>query len=249
MTNILIVGMPRGGSTYLLELLATYNGFKISDKNILDEPFGTVKVEFRSKGLTDESLLPQMFYDRKDYVVDIIKKYPCVIKDHIQNYRSYKEHTGQEFPFKIYDDFYKIKLIRKNFKALVYSLAISKTTRVFNVFNDDTKLVSKVKIESDMLDYAIQHQLDIVKLLYSDKSSYDNILYYEDFSNPIKDQSLINLTKNNIKNIDVSIIKAKNHSDVIENYDEVESLFHSKVNNIKSDIFEIDDRGFIVRNG
>lgn len=237
MNKVLIVGMPRAGTTYVLHLMSAY-----LDTMHLSEPIGSVLVDWRASG-KDVSEIPQLFKNAvtsiRQYVDDNDK---CVIKDHIQNYRSYGKHTGKTYPWeKLYKDFYKIKLFRRDFKALVFSMAISKTTRVFNVANKD-ELVRSVTIDETFFKQVLIDQWDILQLMYEDKLEYDEVVYFDDFTgDPVEDQKLLAYTRDNIKNIYVPIKKANPHREVISNYDELEKIFNESVTKLHSNIIFIDD--------
>lgn len=245
--KILIVGMPRGGSTYMYNLLSKYNGLSFDSAHICNEPFGTIRLEYRKMEIDDFNYLHSLYEQRLNSIKNIIDNDShCVIKDHIQNYRSYEDDLGTKFPFdSLYKDFYKIKLIRNDFKALVYSLAIAKTTRAFYVFNEEDN-VTQVTIDKEMLQYSIDHQWDILNLLYTDINKYDEVVVYDDLSgDPTVDQQLIQYTKDDIRDIKIELLKANKHQQSIANYDEVEHWFTEYTQKLSSDIIQLNSNGII----
>ena len=212
--RILIVGLTRGGTTYVEHLFQRY--MRVADPNVFNEPFRNN----RSK----QELLQ---------AVQDIQLHGVIVKDHVQHYELYGSITGEPFPFHIYDKFYKIKLLRSDFKGSIMSLAISRKWGKYNDFKNATILNEKLHITQDELSQAYASQYKNYKQMETfDKIEFNEVVDYEDLTGqPDKDKEKFKgmfraIDKNYSGEYkDITIKKRKPYTFTIENLAEVEGWY------------------------
>ena len=148
--KVLIVGLPRSGTTYVQQLFRYY--MKVDRHNLINEPF-------RSNVGTAYPVTTKKTPEEWLQSVEHVKQNGVIVKDHVHHYEMFEKETGQPFPYEIYDDFYKIKLLRSNFKSGVMSLVVSRKWGKYNDFKGDTILNEKLHIDRELLQTALNYGL------------------------------------------------------------------------------------------
>ena len=227
--KVLIVGLPRSGTTYVQQLFRHY--MKVDRHNLINEPFrsnvGTA-YPVTSKKTTEEWLQS----------VEHVKQNGVIVKDHAHHYEMFENETGQPFPYEIYDDFYKIQLLRSNFKSGVMSLVVSRKWGKYNDFKGDTILNEKLHIDRELLTDAYKSQLKHTKKMEAfNKFQFNETVDYEDLTGePDQDKEKFDFFRKTYYSgsgdkKDIEIQKRKPYTWTIENLSEVEGWYEELSSN------------------
>jgi hypothetical protein len=235
MNPIVITGMPRGGSSYLHNLVATYYGirnFHEWPRNYLTEPWGPVtnpnNIKHDPVHVQQERCLEMIYRIHKE-----IYEYPVyIVKDHAQHYYAYEKIMGESFPFdRIYENFHRILITRRENLEMTFSLAISLKTNTWNDFF--TKKNRKLTIDTDLFlrarDMIIDH--DSAMNNWIDRGiRYDDTVRYEDMSSNAEQDRFKLQTTSGFREqpLEVAIVKRKPFKEVVTNWQELEKLYHEQ---------------------
>lgn len=200
--KILICGTNRCGTTYLYYLLQNYLG--LDDSKCLNEPF---KHAISTRNISD-------FLETRGKIASA-----NLIKDHAQTFRVYEYETGNDL-FDAYQDFYRIRVIRKDRIQAIISMAIAETTNKYHSTILDT--TQTVTIDIDHLDRVIDKiNYGYASVAMISEDWFNETVYYEDLSlDPNADQQLIKYITQP-KDIKINTIPNENKRNVVNNYDEV----------------------------
>lgn len=221
--KVLIVGLPRSGTTYVQQLLRHY--MKVPRSNILIEPF-------RSSIGTEFPVITKKTPEEWLQSIEDVKQNGIIVKDHVHHYEMFEKETGQPFPYEIYDKFYKIKLLRSNFKSGVMSLVVSRKWGKYNDFKGDTILSEQLYISQDLLTDAYNSQIkNYKKMEVFDKMQFDETIDYDDLTgNPGKDKEKFDFFRKTYYSgsgdkKEIEIQKRRPYTWTIENLAEVEDWY------------------------
>lgn len=244
MSKILILGTSRGGTTYLRQLLQSALNVKYDSPSVMTEEIGRRwrTVDFYTQEIMDYTL---------DSIKNIFDTTPgdALSKDHIQHYNLYKEITGKQFPVNyVYPNFFKIKLVRNDVRAVSLSLVISKTLNNFYNIANDLRITIDVNEYKECLKTTIS---DIISLIEFE-SDFDLYLSYDDLSfEPEKDLALItdpNLTCDTIPSVTVK--KRPSYETTIDNLEELMIAYQSVIDEYNNgyNVYVIEDDKILLRN-
>lgn len=233
------MGTNRCGTTYLFQLLKQYMGV---DNLAYDEPFKKA-IMTRSK---DWDKAVEYFHETLAEL-----KTAELVKDHAQTIDIVEDtlHTLDEYNA-LYADFYKIKVVRKNFKQAVVSMALAKTTNKYHYTAakqaDDLDNM-RIEIDRETFNYYLKLMYYGFERLYElPNCMFDEVVLYEDITGDNKlDQELIKYTSNNVKDIKIDMVRSPAQNTVISNYDEVCAWFNEEIKNY-SPVNFILDNGIVV---
>jgi hypothetical protein len=221
--KVLIVGLPRSGTTYVQQLFRYY--MKVDRHNLINEPF-------RSNVGTAYPVTTKKTPEEWLQSVEHVKQNGVIVKDHVHHYEMFEKETGQPFPYEIYDDFYKIKLLRSNFKSGVMSLVVSRKWGKYNDFKGDTILNEKLHIDRELLTDAYNSQLKNYKQMKAfNKFQFNETVDYEDLTGELdQDKEKFDFFRKTYYSgsgdkKDIEIQKRKPYTWTIENLSEVEDWY------------------------
>ena len=229
------MGTNRCGTTYIFRLLEKYMN---AQSKSYDEPFAKA-ITSRSKDW-DKSI--KYFHQTISELSRAV-----LVKDHAQTIEIVKDTLKTLDDYNaLYLDFYKIKVLRKNFKQAVISMALARTTNRYHYtkakYKNDSESV-RVSIDKDTFIQCLASMHYGFERLYElPDSMFDEVVMYEDLTGDNKlDQEIIKYTCANVKNIDLDMVRSPNQSDMISNYDEVCEWFDDEIKKYTSNIFTIED--------
>lgn len=233
MHPIVITGQTRGGSSYIHNLVATYYGirnFKKHPRNYVLEPWGDItnplKIQNDPIEVQQERCLEMIYRIHKE-----IHEYPVyIIKDHVQHYKYYELIMGEPFPFdRIYKNFHRILITRKDHLAMTFSLAISLTTKTWNDFGRrrDINISIPHEIFLQAKNLILSYHGDMVNWRQRG-IRYDDIISYESLTGDAeKDRFKLQTTSGHRESpLRVVITRRKSYKDAVKNWQELEKLYH-----------------------
>ena len=216
MDKILLVGTPRSGTTYIKYLVQEATGLEPWSAGVHSEPYRPIIRQYEQDKKVDNF--------RKNFLKTAtdIRKHGILVKDQILHYKNYNDITNRKFPFDvIYKDFYKVRIIRDDFKNLVLSLCVAKETNQWHKWKGQTSNIDTVRISRKVFDSCIKIQKTYQRAIYETTIQFDQTIYYEDLtSNPSQDIKLLKPFKNSIVN-SVKVEKNALAEEVISNIEEV----------------------------
>jgi hypothetical protein len=198
---------------------------KVDRHNLINEPF-------RSNVGTAYPVTTKKTPEEWLQSVEHVKQNGVIVKDHVHHYEMFEKETGQPFPYEIYDDFYKIKLLRSNFKSIIMSLVVSRKWGKYNDFKGDTILNEKLHIDRELLTDAYDSQLKNHKKMKAfNKFQFNETVDYEDLTGePDMDKEKFDFFRKTYYSgsgdkKDIEIQKRKPYTWTIENLSEVEDWY------------------------
>lgn len=239
--KVVILGISRGGTTYVRQLFQLHMGLPYRGERVFNEEFRNAWERGESNDNVNEEY---------ESLINKLKTIEgtVVSKDHIQHYMMYRHIMGEEFPFnEVYKDYYKIKLVRTNIKHMAYSVAIALTTgRFFNI-DDDTKVDVDLEVYKHNL---MEHIKGCTELLLFD-ADFDQIINYDELSgDQVSDQKMFRPLAATARELPITIKKRPPYQDVINNIDELDIVYNEIVDTINNDemsLISIIDDNIIIR--
>lgn len=216
--KVVILGISRGGTTYLRQLIQMYWGL-----GPYQDEYGVFNEELNPMYVGDNI---ENFYSSVKQKINDVKS-NCIVKDHIQHYTFYKNKMGSEFPFnEWYSDFYKIKLLRTNIKNTSLSVSIAKETKQwFNMQDIKLITVDPNQYRKD-LDSHSKSTINLINF----KSDFDMVIDYDELGNGvIPDQKKFPDLFPIQKDVNLTIKKRPPYDEVIENINELYDVYNSWV--------------------
>lgn len=120
----LVIGSPRTGSSLVAWMCRIDLGLIHRRDRFFNEPFH------------GDNYDTEMRFNLHKIETIIEEEQPIVVKDHWSHYGEYKSKTGLDFPQSLYKDFYRIRIIRRNFRAMVWSNAIAEE---YGIWGEESK--------------------------------------------------------------------------------------------------------------
>jgi len=245
--RVLLLGLARGGTTYLRQLLRSC--MQLNDGNTLIEPYGDIDRRCWGTREISRKQAKEEYIQLSARIQSIPNNEKFLIKDHIGHYADWSKFFNQPFPFRtIYKNFYVIKLIRYDLFGLSTSLSLSQTTKKYTYFDADAQ-PRGVVIPIDIFELAVLTQWKYLLMLH-DWPDCDIVINYDDLTgdHQLDLKQLFNVTGHiDIDPRQINIQRSIPYTESISNFDEIQKKFLEIVTNLKSDILNINENRKVTK--